>query len=390
MLFIFLNLGLKMDEEIKLTWKGRLEDLISNLFVGKVIEVISDGDHFRIILKGKNFDSNSIVFFELNSGELECYTYGLSKIKELQHIRVEDILACKGKDIRSIYRPYSPNNSIFATARCNSNCLMCSQPPLDIDDTRSNYLIWDYAIELITDDIKHITITGGEPTLLGVYLVQLINKLLRTFPNLTITVLTNGRTFAKEESIDLMAEIISPRRVILAIPLYSDIYKQHDHIVQAKDAFYQTCLGIQKISSLGFPIEIRIVLHKLSNPRLLNLSKYIHKNFPFVHHVTFMGLEIIGYTKANREELIEDNQEQAIKNLESSLEYLSQWEYNVSIYNTALCHLPESLWKFARKSISDWKNSFPKDCDKCDMKPECSGFFSWNLKYAEVYPISTK
>ena len=103
-----------------------------------------------------------------------------------------------------------------------------------------------------------------------------------------------------------------------------------------------------------------------------------------------MGLEIIGYTMAHKKELIEDNQDQAIKNLESALMYLDEWDYNVSIYNTALCHLPETLWKYAKKSISDWKNSFPEDCKKCEMKPECSGFFSWNLKYAEVYPISRK
>jgi hypothetical protein len=29
-----------------------------------------------------------------------------------------------------------------------------------------------------------------------------------------------------------------------------------------------------------------------------------------------------------------------------------------------------------RQSISDWKNGFVAECDKCDEKPQCSGFFT--------------
>lgn len=36
--------------------------------------------------------------------------------------------------IRTIFRPESPHNTIFTTDRCNSNCIMCSQPPKEVDD----------------------------------------------------------------------------------------------------------------------------------------------------------------------------------------------------------------------------------------------------------------
>lgn len=36
--------------------------------------------------------------------------------------------------IRTLYRPDSDDNVIFTTERCNSNCLVCSQPPRDDDD----------------------------------------------------------------------------------------------------------------------------------------------------------------------------------------------------------------------------------------------------------------
>ena len=36
--------------------------------------------------------------------------------------------------VRSLYRPYELHHHLFVTERCNSNCLMCSQPPKDRDD----------------------------------------------------------------------------------------------------------------------------------------------------------------------------------------------------------------------------------------------------------------
>lgn len=375
-----------MNEEIKLSWKGTLNSKSLNLFVGRVEEKNDQNGVTKIKLFGKNYDSEKTEFYHLSSEDLDCEN-SMGKIQYLSDMEFGDIVSIKDKKIRSVYRCKSTNNFLFATIRCNSNCLMCSQPPLDIDDTIENYSIWMYAIDLIEDCPKHLTITGGEPTLLGEKLVELINKLLFKFPNLLITLLSNGRMLALDDVINILDGVSNKKNVIFAIPLYSDIYKQHDHIVQAKDAFYQTSLGIHKISSLGFPVEIRIVLHKLSNPRLLELSKFIHMNFPFVYHITFMGLEIIGYTKANKSQLIQEDSSKSNDNLLNALVFLSKWKYNVSIYNTPLCHLPEPLWNYAKKSISDWKNSFKPECKNCIRKKECSGFFSWNTKYATVYPF---
>jgi len=378
-----------MNEEIKLSWKGKIHVSSSELFVGLVISKNILGQEISVVLEGKDLKKNQLKLFYLDNA-VRFKDNSLSNIKGLNDIEIGDVVSVKNSKVRSVYRTKSNNNFIFATIRCNSNCLMCSQPPLDIDDTLENYLIWDYTIDLLEDSPNHLTITGGEPTLLGERLVLLINKILDKFPNLLITILSNGRMLALESMVDILSFIKSRKNVVFAIPLYSDVYKVHDHIVQAKDAFHQTCLGIHKISSLGFPVEIRIVLHKLSNPRLLSLSKFIHKNFPFVYHVTFMGLEIIGYTKANKTVLIEEDHKMAEKNLLASLQFLSSWKYNISIYNTPLCYIPESLWSYAKQSISDWKNSFKPECEKCILKKDCSGFFTWNIKYAEVKPFLEK
>jgi hypothetical protein len=52
-----------------------------------------------------------------------------------------------------------------------------------------------------------------------------------------------------------------------------------------------------------------------------------------------------------------------------------------SIYNFQLCILPEKLWPFCRKSISDWKNGYMEECVECVRKNECGGFFTTSGEY---------
>jgi hypothetical protein len=49
---------------------------------------------------------------------------------------------------------------------------------------------------------------------------------------------------------------------------------------------------------------------------------------------------------------------------------------NVSIYNLPLCLLDRSVWDVAVQSISDWKNGYLPECDGCEARPRCAGFFS--------------
>src|SRR6185295_9185257 len=68
--------------------------------------------------------------------------------------------------IRTIFRPESSHNTIFTTDRCNSNCIMCSQPPKEVDDS---HLIEENLkmLSLIQSSPEYMGVTGGEPTLLG-------------------------------------------------------------------------------------------------------------------------------------------------------------------------------------------------------------------------------
>jgi His-Xaa-Ser system radical SAM maturase HxsC len=296
-------------------------------------------------------------------------------VRETDHLQPGDVVVLQPANgfVRTLYRPYSPHNALFLTERCNSNCLMCSQPPRDHDDT-------DYFVETNLELIRlmqpgpsYLGITGGEPTLLRQRLFQILASLRDNLPDTDIHMLTNGRAFAWPDFSRQLAEVAHPR-LVLGIPLYSDSALVHDYIVQAKHAFDQTVMGLHALARWRIAIEIRVVLHRLTVPRLPQLAEYIYRNFPFVEHVALMGLEPTGYTPRNREKLWIDPADYQSE-LEAAVEILSIRGMEVRIYNSQLCVLKPSLWKFARRSISDWKNIYLDECQHCSQLDACGGLF---------------
>ena len=309
------------------------------------------------------------------------HVYGVTTF---DHLLENDIVSIQSDGIiHAIYRVNSHQNFILATERCNSNCLMCSQPPKDKNDINNLYNIHKQMIPLIPKDCFEIGITGGEPTLMGNLFFDMLNQIKTELPDTEIHCLTNGRSFAWKNVADRLGEL-QLNRLMLGIPLYSDFYQIHDYVVQAKDAFNQTIQGLYNLAANNQRIEIRVVLQKQSIGRLVQLAKYIYRNLPFVEHVTFMGLEYQGYTPFNIDKLWIDPVDY-MDELGEACEYLSDRNMNVSIYNSQLCLVPEYLWKYCRKSISDWKNVYLSECVKCVVREQCGGLFSSSQKMHSSY-----
>jgi His-Xaa-Ser system radical SAM maturase HxsC len=328
----------------------------------------------------------------LTTAKLESHAVSvptISSVQELEHLRNGDIVAMEPANgfVRTLYRPDSDHNVIFATERCNSNCLMCSQPPRDRDDTDALLQRNLELIRLIESPPARLVITGGEPTLLGERLFTLVAALRDKFPKTYLHMLTNGRIFSRPSFTAGLAAIGHPD-FMLGIPLYSDDASIHDYTVQARGAFDQTVLGLQQLARYGLRVEIRVVLHALTIPRLAELADYIYRNLTFVEHVALMGLENIGYAPRSMDKLWIDPADYQDQ-LELAVEILSTRGMHVSIYNHQLCVLRRSLWKFARKSISDWKNIYLDECGKCGVRDQCGGFFQWATKLhsAHIHPM---
>lgn len=274
--------------------------------------------------------------------------------------------------VRTLYRKNSTSNFLLATDQCNSLCLMCSQPPKQVNDfdrISEHFRL----IDLIDPETRELGITGGEPTLFKEDFLRLIRYCKDRLPNTALHVLTNGRLFYYREFARKLGEIEHPD-IMLGIPLYSDVDSEHDYVVQARGAFEETVLGIQHLGRYGVPVEIRVVIHKQTYRRLPMLAEFIARNFPFAAHVALMGLEMFGFVHRNYEALWVDPYDYQNELLQAT-QKLSLSGLNTSIYNHQLCVLDHQLWPFARKSISDWKNIYLDVCQRCDVRDECGGFF---------------
>jgi len=160
-----------------------------------------------------------------------------------------------------------------------------------------------------------------------------------------------------------------------AIPVYASVDAIHDYIVQAKGAFDETVLGILKLKDRGQCVEIRIVLHTITAPIIAETCRWIARNLPFVDHVALMGLENTGFAIANDAMLWIDPMDYRDE-LARAVDLLAAVGVNVSVYNLPRCVLSRSVWPHALQSISDWKNGFVEECDRCCERKTCSGFFT--------------
>lgn len=364
-----------MDSLSTLTNADYLSDNSKFLEVGKIIEFDSMG--YPTIKIGCE-KICKLVNYSYNLANPQNKFITINNIESF-NLFLGDILFIKDNRIISI--PYKANyesNSLFLTGQCDQRCIMCSQPPTILNDLDYFYDHNIKIIDLIPIDCKVIGITGGEPTLQGDRMIHLLKMINSKLPETTIHLLTNARAFSnKKFSFQLVNQNIE--NILFSIPLHADNAFTHDKITQVKDSFYKTLAGIYNLAYYNQKIEIRIILQKSNINRLLQISKYISKNLPFVCGICFVGLENIGCAIKNKNTVwinIEDYSEI----LKDSVEYLSSAGYYVSIFNIPLCLLDERIRPFAKDSISEWKKIYLDECTGCSLKNECPGLFIFNKK----------
>jgi His-Xaa-Ser system radical SAM maturase HxsC len=305
----------------------------------------------------------------------DCFETVIRLGGEFDYLARGDVIGVdtNSRRLRTLYRRVSRHNSFLVTERCNHYCLMCSQPPKDVDDS---WILRRLAkmLPLVSPETRSIGFTGGEPLLNWRPFIDLLATARDQLPATAVHVLTNGRGFADPEIVRAWAGVGHPD-LMAGIPIYSAIDHVHDYVVQARGAFDETVLGILRLREARQRIEIRVVLHKVTAPRIAETARWLARNLPFVNHVALMGLENTGFAIANHEELwidpIDYREELAL-----AVDVLDAARVPVSVYNLPFCVLERSTWSFARQSISDWKNAYLPQCDDCQAKDACAGFFS--------------
>lgn len=154
-------------------------------------------------------------------------------------------------------------------------------------------------------------------------------------------------------------------------------------------SFRQTVKGLHNLALFRQRVEIRIVMFRKNYQRLPSMAEFIYRNFPFVVHVAFMGMECTGLASTNLDQLWIDPTEYALE-LKAAVLHLYRRAIPVSIYNLPLCLIPHEVWGFSKDSISTWKKIYLNQCEDCKMRQNCGGFFSTSVKQSNnISPIKT-
>lgn len=297
-------------------------------------------------------------------------------------------------DTGILYRTYANNESdstIFLGAKCNSNCIMC--PAGDVERRNgfsySRELLMKY-IDYLPNDLEYLVMTGGEPTLQVELFLEALDRVKNKFPYTQVLLLTNGRSLSDKWLFTQVCER-HPANFRVAIPIHAASDALHDYITRAAGSFEQTMLALNRLMNSDIKVEIRIVVTKTNCDNLLDIAKLINKNFHRVFCINFIALEPRGNCALNFDSVYIDHRNSFLKS-KSAIEYLIMHGYDVGLYNYPLCAVDKDFWPIAAKSISQYKNVYHKNCDVCNVKTICGGFFTATLSIAHptVYPITAK
>lgn len=365
---------------------GNIIEIGSELKESKIYEISENKSLPASLKKDKIYLGNSsdakgfAAFITFNAAQTSGTDNHILLSFDFKYLKEGDLIKITpfNKRINTLFRVSSNHNTILLTEQCNHYCLMCSQPPKNHDDS---WLLNDALelIKLIPKTTKTLGFSGGEPTLYGQKFIDLIQFTKKQLPNTALDILTNGVNFANEELARKFGEIDHPD-CYLGIPLYSDDPVLHDYIVQSKGAFDKTIKGILNLKQNNQKVELRVVLHKSSIQTLESLAEYIARNLLFVDQVALMGLEMMGFTRANLDKLWIDQYDYRDK-LSNAVHILNSYGINTLIFNHQLCLINKDVEPNYVKSISDWKNGYIDECDRCSRKSECGGFFASSIKY---------
>lgn len=276
-------------------------------------------------------------------------------------------------DVQSI------DNYFFVTGKCNSNCIMCPSP--EISRRKGQNTDVTSLIKLaqhVPTNVSHITITGGEPFLIGESIFDFLEFLKRKFEKTEFLFLTNGRIFSVKKYVDLFRET-APVNSIVAIPIHGSKPEIHDAITCAENSLIQTKQGIKNLLKIGTRVEIRLVVCKLNAEDIVNTTDMIVNEFPQIEYVSILAMEMTGNAYVNREKVWIPYRK-AFQVIEKAVDHLIKSGITVKLYNFPLCTVESNYWTLCEKSISPEKIRYIETCDMCRMKNACGGLFAGTVK----------
>lgn len=306
----------------------------------------------------------------LDSGDLL-----VKKINNLAKIANKgDVLMASpnGLRLRTYLSTKTITNTLLVTESCDNRCSFCSQPPKNSSSFFS-------AAWAGLDNFKHdavIGVSGGEPTFYWEDFIDFCKKCTDTENEKSFHVLTHGRNFSSPAKVQDLVETGFSKKALWGIPLHGHTSHLHDSATNVTGSFFETLNGLIQLSYIGAWLEVRVIVTQQNYRQLPHIARLIASYLAGSNmFVALMSLEPIGWAKTNYKKLVVEPSDVAASLVET-LDHLKTRKIEVRLYNFPHCHIPIEIRPYANKSISDWKNYFPKECNQCRFKEDCCGFFS--------------
>lgn len=348
------------------------DDIDSTVYVReqKNLGWLSKNGELKLLINGSRYS------FACESGDFSDYHHG-----DIGFVEDSGLL-------RKAYESGSNEIDLFITNKCNSNCIMCPLPEAVRKQQVEKHLDWIKGyIDYLPENIKHINVTGGEPTLAKEGFLEVMNLLKNKFVRTDFQILTNGRSFADSNFMKRVLEVC-PTGVKFAIPIHAANSLVHDSITRADGSFSQTDKGIRNLLRERQIVEIRVVVSQKNISVLDEIAVYIANNYQNAFCVNYIGMEMMGNAALYRKELWVDY-EDVFSAAKYGIDYLVRSGIDVQLYNFPLCDVDKGYWHIAAKSITDYKVRYMDECGKCAVKEMCGGFFqsTKQVMQPKVHPV---
>ena len=238
--------------------------------------------------------------------------------------------------------------------------------------------------EFIGDDADDkFYLTGGEPTM-NPDLIKIIKEIGLQFPEKSVSLLTNGRSFIYEEFVEKIFKINNLDEVI--IPLHGHDRQSHDAITRSPGSFDQAFRGLSnafKYKKENQKIEIRIVISKYNYESIDKILSLIKRYFYMADSIPVIFMELEGQAEENHSiiGLRYSEVREQFKNLEKFIGELD----GLRFYHFPLCVVPKEFWPYLWRTLPEYEIFFDEKCRKCLYSKYCLGI---HKHYNEIYGVS--
>jgi len=258
--------------------------------------------------------------------------------------------------------------------KCNSRCLMCSNPSeFQARDSHKDYSFDALKARInktnIIDD--KIILTGGEPTIHPEFF-KVISYIRKKFPRMIIELDTNARRFCYPE---FTRKLLSFNKINILTVLHGFNAETHDAVTRTPGSFDQAVKGIKNVfeyKDIGLhDIELRIVITKITYKYAEKILAFAKKEFPEFDRVVVIFMEMEGQAKKNFK-VVGLNYTQFKDYIPKIAKWIPKFK-ELRFYHFPLCIIDYSLWKYTWRTLPDYEVTFLPECENCLYKKYCLG-----------------